>query len=61
MNRFEIDAHDALTAFEARQKRHAAGYAPRPRSSPASTWAPKMTEQQKQELEQYIKDHNLPF
>jgi hypothetical protein len=25
------------------------------------TWAPTMTEQQKQEHEQYVKDNNLPF
>jgi len=61
MNRLEADAHDALMGYEARQKRHAAGYAPRPRSAPASTWAPTMTEQQKHEQDQYIKDHNLPF
>ena len=61
MNRLEADAHDALMGFEARQKRHAAGYSPRPRSAPASTWASTMTEQQKREQEQHIKDHNLPF
>lgn len=61
MNRIEAEAHDSLVAFEERRKRHAKGYPPQPRTFPASTWAPKLTEQQQIEQEQYIKEHNLPF
>lgn len=61
MSRFEQDAHDSLQAYEERQRRHVAGYPPRPPRPMGPTWAPVLTEQQKAEQEQYIKDHNLPF
>lgn len=61
MDKLTNDAHDALVAFEERQKRHAQGYAPRPRAVPAGVWSPRMTEQQQREHDQYVKDHNLPF
>lgn len=61
MNRFEQDAHEALLAHEARQRRHAAGYGPQPARPMGPVWSPVLTERQKAEQEQYIKDHNLPF
>lgn len=61
MNRFERDALESLEAYEERQRRHAKRHPPMRRSLPASTWAPKLTEQQQQEQEQYIKDNALPF
>lgn len=61
MNRFETDAHETLLAHEAHQRRYAAGYPPRAPLPMGPTWAPVLTEQQKAEQEQYIKEHNLPF
>ena len=61
MNKHEAEAHDALVAFEERQKRHAAGYPPAPRAVATAVWAPRMTEQQKAELEQQIADGIVPF
>lgn len=55
------DAMDTLTAYEARQKRHAAGYAPAPRAKPAGVWSPRMTEQEQRKHEQYVIDNRLPF
>lgn len=60
MNRLEQDAADALTAYE-RQARHKQGYGPKPPEPLHGTWAPKMTEQEKKEQEQYIKRHSCPF
>lgn len=61
MNKMEAQAHDALIAFEERQKRHAAGYAPAPRAKPAGVWSPRMTEQEQRAHEQYVRDNDLPF
>jgi hypothetical protein len=61
MNKMETEAYDALVAYEVRLRPAPIGYGPRPASKPAGTWAPKMTEQQKQTLDQYIQDQNLPF
>lgn len=61
MNRFEANAHETLLAHEARQRRYAAGYPPRPAQPMGPTWAPVLTEQQKVEQEQYIRENNLPF
>ena len=67
MNRLEQDAADELAAHEQqrawreRQERHKQGYAQQPPSAIHSTWAPVHTEQQKQELAQYIKQHGCKF
>lgn len=45
----EEDAADTYRAYLERQKQ------------PMTYWTPVLTEQQKQEREQYIKEHNLPF
>jgi hypothetical protein len=61
MNKMEAEAYDALVAYEVRLRKAPIGYGPRPASKPSGTWAPKMTEQQKQTLDQYVRDNNLPF
>jgi hypothetical protein len=61
MNRLEQQAHDALVGYETKREPGRPWYGPAPREKPAGVWSPRMTEQQKQELEQYIKDHDLPF
>lgn len=56
------DATDALKAHdEARQRRNAMRYPPMQPGPMGTPWRYEMTEQQKQELEQRIKDENLPF
>lgn len=60
MNKLETEAYDALVAYEVRLRK-APLPVPRPLSKPTSTWAPKFTEQQQREHEQYVKDNNLPF
>jgi hypothetical protein len=60
MNRLQQDAADSLAAYE-RQQRHKQGYGPRPVEPIGRTWAPTLTEQQKQEQQKYIEDHKLPF
>lgn len=62
--RLEQDAHDSLQAFELRQKFIALERARWALSAPkkcTSVWAPVLTEQQKQEQQQYVIDNNLPF
>ena len=61
MNKLEAEAYDALVAYEVRLRKVPIGYGPRAPSKPAGTWAPKMTEQKKQQLDQYVRDNNLPF
>jgi len=43
------EAADTYRAYLERQKQ------------PMTVWSPKMTEQEKQELEQYIKENRCPF
>ena len=61
MDKLEAEAYDALVAYEVRLRKAPIGYGPRPASKPAGTWAPKMTEQQQQKLDQYVRDNQLPF
>jgi hypothetical protein len=61
MNKIEAAAHEEMVAHEVRLRRPPIGYGPRAPSKPAGTWAPKMTEQQQREHEQYVRDNNLPF
>lgn len=61
MNKLEAEAYDALVAYEVRLRKAPIGYGPRPASKPTGTWAPKMTDQQKREHEQYVRDNRLPF
>jgi hypothetical protein len=46
------DEEDAYETYQAYQER---------RRQPMQVWSPKLTEQQKQDLEKYIEEHNLPF
>lgn len=58
------DAHDALTAYEAQQAFRDAERARWARAQPRTivgTWAPTMTEQEKQQHDQYVIEQNLPF
>lgn len=50
-------AADALRHYDERLTR----FPPMPPSPMGEPWRPVMTEQQKHELEQYIKDNDLPF
>jgi hypothetical protein len=56
---------DAITRhmeMEARRRAlPAKRFPPAPRTPYAGTWAPKLTEQEQAELDQYIRDNNLPF
>lgn len=73
-DRLAQDAADSMAGYEAQAARRAAMLArgralraagvnpgPRPAGPPLQTWAPVMTEQQKQAHEQYVIDNNLPF
>jgi hypothetical protein len=55
------DAVDALQQYEETARRRTL-WAPRP-VDPATgePWRPVMTEQERQQLEQYVRDNNLPF
>lgn len=61
MNKLETEAYDALVAYEVRLRRAPWPPVPRPAPKPAGTWAPKFTEQQQREHEQYLRDNKLPF
>lgn len=64
MNRLEQDAADTLEAYEQKQEWRGRALADRDRAmqpAPPKTWAPTMTEQQKQEQAQHIKQHGCPF
>lgn len=61
MDKLETEAYDALVAYEVRLRRPPIGFGPRPPSKPAGVWAPKFTEQQQREHDQYVRDNNLPF
>jgi hypothetical protein len=64
MNRLEQDAADALQAHEDRRAFRDAERARWERAQPqkiVGTWAPVMTEQQKQERQQYSQKFSLPF
>lgn len=67
MDRFIHGAEDALRSYEVMQARlqalmPAKRFPPMP-SKPltGSTWAPKMTEAERKEFDQYVIDNNLPF
>lgn len=45
----------------ARQERHKQGYPPQPPSLPMKTWAPKFTEKQQKEHDEYVASNKLPF
>lgn len=60
MDKFTQGAADALQQYEESAKRRTL-WPPLKSAPPASVWSPVMTEQQRVEREQYIKDHNLPF
>ena len=65
MNRIEQDAADALQAHEDQRRKWAerikADHARSQEKATGPTWAPTMTEQQKQEQQAYIKRHGCPF
>jgi hypothetical protein len=54
------DAADTLRAYELQAQIRALN-AKSPLPVPLKTWAPTMTEQQKQEQDEYVKSNNLPF
>lgn len=43
------------------QKAPARRFPPLPPTPIAGVWSPKMTEQEKKEFDQYVKDNQLPF
>lgn len=55
------DAADTLESYDERIKRHAHGFGPAPRAKPAGSFRIDLTEKQRQELEKYIEEHQLPF
>jgi hypothetical protein len=59
------DAQDALQQYEEMEQRRrslpAKRFPPVRTVGYTSVWAPRMTEQQRKEHEQYVKDNNLPF
>jgi ATP-dependent helicase/DNAse subunit B len=64
MNRLEQDAADTLQAHEDHRAFRDAERARWARAQPPKivrTWSPVMTEQQKQEHQQYIEQHRCPF
>ena len=64
MDRFAHDAADAPRAHEATERRATQSPTRAPPAPPtpyAGTWAPKMSEAERQAHEQYVADHNLPF
>lgn len=66
MDRFIQGAQDALTSYEAMEARRRAlpskRFPPAPSKPLAGpTWAPKMTEAERKEFEQYVIDNDLPF
>lgn len=61
MNRLEQQAHDALVGYETKRVSGRPWYGPAPQQNPAGSFSMNLTEQQRQELEQYIKDNDLPF
>lgn len=65
MDRFAHDAADALRGYEEMQARLAAlpakRFTPAPRSPYFGTWAPKMTDAERREHEQYVIENKLPF
>jgi len=65
MDRFAHDAADALRGYEEMQARlqalPAKRFPPAPRTPYAGTWAPKMTDAERKEFDQYVIDNNLPF
>lgn len=54
------DAADALKQYEEATRRRTL-FPPMRSAPPASVWRTELTEQQRAEREQYIRDHNLPF
>lgn len=58
MDKFNQGAADALQQYEARRQTR---WPPLQSKPPASVWRPRLTEQERAEREQYIKEHNLPF
>lgn len=62
--RLEQDAADTLEAHERREKFRASERARWAKAQPEKlgpNWAPKLTEQEQKELDQYVADNNLPF
>lgn len=65
MDRFAHDAADALRGYEdeigRRTNQARTRWPPVPRTPYAGTWAPKMTDAERKEHEQYVIENNLPF
>ena len=59
MDKFTEGAKDALQHYDEAGRR--TRWPPLQSEPPASIWRPTMTEQQRTEHEQYVKEHNLPF
>lgn len=60
MNRLEQDAADALEAYEFQRAERARWARAQPEKI-VGTWAPTMSEQEKKEHEQYVKQHGCAF
>lgn len=63
MDRFTADAADALRGYEeaAIRSQRRTRWPPMPPTPTAGTWAPKMTDAEKAEFEQYVIENDLPF
>jgi hypothetical protein len=59
MDKFTKIAVDAFEQYDEAGRR--TRWPPLKSPPPASVWSPVMTEQQRKEHEQYVKEHNLPF
>lgn len=60
MSDFTAGAADALKQYEETAKRRTL-WPPKPPGPMGEPWRPAMTEQQRKEHDQYVKDHDLPF
>ena len=61
MDRFTADAADALQQYEETARRRTL-WPPMPvKPATGEPWRPVMTEQERQQHEQYVRENNLPF
>lgn len=60
MNRLEQDAADALEAYEFQQAERERWARAQP-AKIVGTWVPTMSEKERQEHEEYVKQHLCPF